>query len=270
MSSKKAAHKNTSSKEDIGWWERECVCICERERDGVMYVCLWECVYERERDSVCVCVCLWECVCVREREIVCVCEERELGSLTLSKVIWWQLFAPNLLSHEIWKDKKLSLVYFSSTLSLTHSLSSISFSLSLSLTHTHTHTHTQTQLTLSLSLTNTNTLSLLQFTLLTHALTLTLSLSLPLSQSFLVFLLVVLVNHLQLPCHNTTKGETNFDLGLLQSPKKQTKCYLNKILYLIRYFILWQQQRSLGCFRKTWFSYFSTDKSLMYLIFCSY
>ncbi len=38
--------------------ERECVCVCVRER---------ECVCVRERECVCM------CVCVRERESVCVC-----------------------------------------------------------------------------------------------------------------------------------------------------------------------------------------------------
>ena len=42
-----------------------CVCVCERERDGVL-VCV--CVCERERDGVLVCVC-GGCACVH----VCVC-----------------------------------------------------------------------------------------------------------------------------------------------------------------------------------------------------
>ena len=46
-------------------WERECVYERERER-----VCVWVCV----RESVCVCERERECVCVREREFACVKE----------------------------------------------------------------------------------------------------------------------------------------------------------------------------------------------------
>ena len=51
-----------------------CVClsVCHRERGRGVYVCVFECVSQRERENVCVCV--FECVSQRERErCVCVC-----------------------------------------------------------------------------------------------------------------------------------------------------------------------------------------------------
>ena len=45
-------------------WGRECVGVCERERECV-------CVWERKRESVCERECV--CVCMRERERECVC-----------------------------------------------------------------------------------------------------------------------------------------------------------------------------------------------------
>ena len=64
------------------------MCVWERERESVCYVCVRESVWEREcvmcvRERVCVCererVCVWEsvCVCVRERERERVFCERE-------------------------------------------------------------------------------------------------------------------------------------------------------------------------------------------------
>ncbi len=72
--------------------ERESVCVCERERERAcvcvrerVCVCVWErereCVCERERESVRVCERESVCVCVRACACVCVCERENYWEL---------------------------------------------------------------------------------------------------------------------------------------------------------------------------------------------